>query len=287
MGYIFAALASATAYGVADLAGGLAGRQMPVLIVALVANIVAAFLLTLIAVSAGDLSLNGAQIGEAVIAGVAMSIAGFLLYKALAIGPMSVAAPITAVTAIVIPVIYGVLQGDAISLVQFGAIAIAVIAIVLSSDDGVRGDATAQANRLNVVFIAIAAGVAIAVFYIYFERLSDIAGLWPLAIARYASLAALAAMVGVLVFAGRLSLRHGGIKTLRLPGVAGTADAAAIFFYYEAVRHGPIALVVTLASLYPVVTVALAVLLLKEKPTIRQWAGAGAALIAILTLASS
>ena len=287
MGYIFAALASATAYGVADLAGGLAGRQMPVLIVALVANIVAAFLLTLIAVSAGDLSLSGAQIGEAVIAGVAMSIAGFLLYKALAIGPMSVAAPITAVTAIVIPVIYGVLQGDAISFVQFGAIAIAVIAIVLSSDDGVRGDATAQANRLNVVFIAIAAGVAIAVFYIYFERLSNIAGLWPLAIARYASLASLAAMVGLLIFAGRLNLRHGGIKTLRLPGVAGTADAAAIFFYYEAVRHGPIALVVTLASLYPVVTVALAVLLLKEKPTIRQWAGAGAALIAILTLASS
>ena len=287
MGYIFAALASATAYGVADLAGGLAGRRMPVIIVALVANIIAALLLSLIAISAGSFSLTGPQSAEAVIAGLAMSIAGFLLYKALAIGPMSVAAPITAVTAIVIPVLYGVLKGDAISVLQFGAIAIAVVAIILSSDDGVRGDATASANRLNVVLIAIAAGVAIAVFYIYFERLSDVDGLWPLAVARYASLSSLAAMVGVLILSGRLSLRPYGRNNIGLSGAAGAADAAAIFFYYEAVRQGPIALVVTLSSLYPVVTVALAVILLKEKPTLRQWAGAGAALVAILTLASS
>ncbi len=287
MGYIFAALASATAYGVADLAGGLAARRMSVLTVALIANIIAALVLSVVAAASADLLLSRSDLGDAVIAGLAMSIAGVLLYRALAIGPMSVAAPITAVTAIAIPVVYGVLRGDSLSMVQLGAIIVAAIAIILSSDDGVKGNKNATSNRWNMVLIAVAAGIAIAVFYIYFERLSDVAGLWPLAIARYASLTSLFVIVGSSILLGRLSLHNFASRQIWMPAAAGAADAAAILFYFEAVRHGPIALVVTLASLYPVVTVALAVVFLKETPTKRQWAGAGAALLAILVLANS
>lgn len=291
MGYIFASLASAAAYGVADLAGGLAGRRMAVLLVALIANIIAALILS-VAAGTGELTLSRADLIEAIAAGVAMSVAGVLLYKALAIGPMSVAAPITAVTAIVIPIIYGALKGDALSLLQIGAIIVAIIAIVLSSDDSDkngkdnRGEEDAPPHRGKLVAIAVAAGLGIAVFYILFERLSDVEGLWPLAIARYASLASLAVFVGLAFMAGQMSLAGVG-KNLPLPAFTGAADAAAILFYYEAVRNGPIALVVTLTSLYPVVTVALAVAVLKETPTLRQWAGAAAALLAILVLANS
>lgn len=289
MGYIFASLASATAYGVADLVGGLAGRRMPVLLLSLIANLIAALILSFAAVSSGAFNLDGANIGEAIAAGLAMSVAGFLLYKALAIGPMSVAAPITAVTAIVIPVIYGALGGDTLSLIQIGAIIVAIIAIVLSSDDGEGAihDASAAAQRGQLIAIAIAAGFGIAAFYILFERLSDVEGLWPLAVARYASLSSLAAATGFALMAGSMKIPGGVGKYLPMPAFTGAADAAAILFYYEAVRLGPIALVVTLTSLYPVVTVALAVAFLKEKPTLRQWTGAGAALLAILVLANS
>jgi drug/metabolite transporter (DMT)-like permease len=289
LGYIFASLASATAYGVADLVGGLAGRRMPVLMLSVVANLIAALILSVAAVSSGAFNLDDANIGEALAAGVAMSIAGFLLYKALAIGPMSVAAPITAVTAIVIPVIYGGLRGEALSLMQIAAIITAILAIVLSSDDGKGAihDAAAASQRGQLIAIAVAAGTAIAGFYILFERLSDVEGLWPLAVARYASLASLVAAFAFVLFAGRMKVPAGAAKNIPMPLFTGAADAAAILFYYEAVRLGPIALVVTLTSLYPVVTVALAVLFLKEKPTLRQWAGAGAALAAILVLANS
>lgn len=287
MGFIFAALASATAYGVADLAGGLAARRLPVLIVVLIANVLAALVLSVMAVGSGDFSLSQSDLGDAFIAGLAMSIAGLFLYKALAIGPMSVAAPITAVTAIAFPVLYGFSQGHSLSAMQLSAIIVAVVAIILCSDDRSPSRKSTHSNRWNTIGLAVAAGIGISIFYIFFERLSDVAGLWPLAIARYASLTSLLAIVGISISLRRLKPHSFTPIQLWMPSIAGLSDAVAILFYFEAVRHGPIALVVTLSSLYPVVTVALAVAFLKETPTARQWAGGVAALVAILVLASS
>ena len=280
------ALASAACYGAADFIGGMAARRadtIPVVMVSQAAGmILVALMLPLLDAPAPgrlDLLWSGA-------AGIAGGVGVALLYRALAVGVMSLVAPVTAVCGVAVPVVIAVaLLGERPPVQASLGIALALAAVVLISQADERptpapGEPEGGQNpRRRGLGLALASGVSIGLFFFALARTSAAAGLWPLLIARGCS-------VG---FFGVLALASG--RVLRLPRpIAATAMAGGILdmlanlLYLLATRRGPLTLVVTLSALYPASTVMLAWRVLHERLTGRQWAGVALALGAIVLI---
>ena len=271
------ALSSAAAYGAGDFAGGLAARRAPVLVVTAVAQVAGlAVLLPATLLMPGHLSLAGAGIGA--LAGVS-GMAGLLLYmRGLAAGPMGLVAPLSSVVGAGLPLIVGVLGGERPGGVAWLALAVALVAIVCAGA-GSRGDAAAGAG---LVF-GLGAGLGFGLFFVAVAATPDGAGLWPLVVGKVVSATLL---VAVLLGTGRL-LGQGRPAGIGLMVLCGVLDTAANVLFLLATRTGALSVSGVLVSLYPVVVIVLARLVLRERLTGLQLTGVGLALTASALLAAS
>lgn len=274
---IVLALASAVVYGAADFLGGLASRRTSVFGVVAMSQLVG--LVALLAllpwlggpVSAGDLAW-GATAGLAGAAGLVV------FFRALAGGVMSVVAPVTAVTAAAVTVLIGLLSGNRIGPWAAAGIALALGAVVLVSAEG--GLSALRAARPANLGPALVAGTAFGLFFVVLDRTSQTAGLTPLVAARLASVA----LVVVVALGARQSLR---VTRAALPLVAlsGVGDMSAnALFLLATQQEGQLAIIGVLASLYPVSTVLLAQVLLRERLVGAQIVGLGAAVVAVVLI---
>src|SRR6478735_2307981 len=275
------ALLSAVLYGAGDFVGGVASRRASTLAVVFVSQFAGAVALLVLlpllpsaTVGRGDLIWGAA-------AGLAGGIGVALLYRALAIGTMSVVAPTTAVCAVVIPVAVSNLLGERPSSLSLTGVAMALMAIVLVSQASTPAEsARHHARSAPALTIAIASGVAIGVFYLALARTARDAGLWPLLAARGAS-----AVVFVIM---ALVSGHGALRmprdVLPMAILCGMLDMTANALYLVATRGGSLSTIVTLASLYPASTVVLARLVLRERLSRLQIAGVAACLVAIVLI---
>jgi uncharacterized membrane protein len=211
------------------------------------------------------------------VSGVAGSTGVALLYRALAVGTMSIVAPITAVCAAAVPVLVAVVLGERPGLLAAIGIVLAAVAIILLG----RGDSaeSGTGGRRAGIGLACISGVAVGLFFLCLAQTSDEAGIWPLIVGRSVSVP----LFGVMVVTSGHGLR---VKS----GVAQTAvgcgivDMFANALYLIATRYGPLSLVATLASLYPASTVILARLTLGERLTPAQVGGVICALLAVLLI---
>lgn len=280
MAVVFGLLA-AVAYGAADFLGGLSSRRSPLAAVLVVSQLSSLGVLALlVAASAPEAPLRrDVLLGAA--AGVALGAGLVLLYRGLAVGRMSVVAPITAVGAALLPVAWGVGTGERPSVGALGGAAAALAGIVLVSRSPGEGTAPGSASRRHLEpVLALGAGAGFGSAFILLGSTSAQAGFWPLAGARPVTVAVLAA--GALVAGQGVRPRRVDVPLVVLTG---TLDMAANAFYLVAVRGGLLSLVAVLVSLYPATTVLLARVVLDERITGIQWtglalAGAGVALIA-------
>jgi drug/metabolite transporter (DMT)-like permease len=282
------ALAAAAAYGAADFLGGVASRRaasVPVIVISqsigLVVMLAAAPALSP-APDAGALAWGAA-------AGVAYGLGVLLLYRGLAMGRMSVVAPITAVCALGFPVLFGLLVGEQPGGWALLGIALALPAIVLVSSEAPPaeaspGAAAAPGTRTGraVVITAIGAGAGMGLFFICLARTKSTAGLWPLVAMR------------TMVVGGFAALALATRQSLRLPRpalpvalAAGVIDLAANTLYLLSTRGGMLSLVATLTSLYPATTVLLASLVLRERIRGRQALGFVCAALAALLITAT
>jgi drug/metabolite transporter (DMT)-like permease len=293
------AFPAALAYGVADFAGGLAARRAPLLVVTLVAQ--AAGLLTLLPAA---WLLPGrptvAALGFGALAGIAGT-SGLLLYlRALAVGPMGVIAPLSAVVGAGLPLVVGVLAGERLGPVTVLAIVVALAAILLATV-GSRRDAAASTG----LALGLGAGVGFGLFFVALAATPDDSGLWPLLGGRVTSVTLLAA----LVLRHRLPLRLRGRPVVRHPEpagpplpvtgpapapfptrwmiVSGVFDTVANVLFLLSARLGDLGVSAVVVSLYPVVVVLLARLVLRERLSRVQLASAGLALGASVLLATA
>jgi drug/metabolite transporter (DMT)-like permease len=279
------ALLSALLYGAADFLGGLASRTASTVAVVAVSQFAGLVVVTLLlpVVPATPAPRDFAW-GAA--AGLSGGVGVALLYRALAIGTMGIVAPTTAVCAVVIPVAAGVLLGERPPARTALGIVLALVAIVLVSQPAGRpSGGTAGLPRRALppgIGLALLAGVAIGMFYLALAQTAGVAGLWPLVAARLVSVA-LFGMLAATAAAGRAALPRG---TVAITVAAGILDMLANACYLLAVRQGPLAVVVTLASLYPASTVALARVALGERVSSLQTAGIVAALAAVALIVS-
>ena len=215
------------------------------------------------------------------VAGLAGSVGVGLLYHALAIGTMAVVAPTTAVCAVAIPVMAGVLGGERLAAMTAVGMGLAVAAIVLVSRES-NGAPRVRARQLpRGVGIALLSGVAIGLFFLALARTSPAAGMWPLVASRSLSLV----LFGVIAVATAQPLRMAS-PVARLATGGGIVDMAANALYLASTRYGALSVVVTLASLYPASTVILARVILGERLSRWQITGVLCALVAIALIVS-
>jgi drug/metabolite transporter (DMT)-like permease len=271
------ALASAVVYGGADFLGGLASRRTSVFGVVALSQVAGLVALVLLLPWLGG-PVGVADLAWATAAGLVGAAGLVLFFRTLARGVMSVIAPVTAVTAAAVPVLIGLLEGNRIGGSAATGIALALVAVVLVSAEG--GLSALRAARPASIVPALLAGSAFGLFFVLLDRTSQDSGLTPLVAARLASVVLAVLIAGV----GRKSLR---VSRAALPLVlcSGVGDMTAnALFLLATQQDGQLAITGVLASLYPVSTVVLAQILLRERLVRAQLAGLGAAVAAVVLI---
>jgi drug/metabolite transporter (DMT)-like permease len=271
------ALASAVVYGAADFLGGLASRRTSVFGVVALSQVVGLVaLLALLPWLGGP--VEGADLAWGAASGLAGAGGLVVFFRALARGVMSVIAPVTAVTAAAVPVLVGLLYGNTIGGWAAVGIGLALMAVVLVSAEG--GLSALRSARPAALAPALVAGSLFGLFFVLLDRTSTDSGLTPLVAARIASVA----LVVVLALAGRQSLRVTR-PALPLVALSGLGDMSANALFLLATQaDGQLAITGVLASLYPVTTVVLAQLVLRERLVGAQVAGLLSAVGAVVLI---
>lgn len=273
------ALTSAALYGAADFLGGIASKSLSTTIVVAIAQATGLVVL-LVAISLlPQADASGTDLVYGAAAGLAGTVGVGLLYRALAIGVMGVVAPITAVCAVAIPVLFSVVRGARPGRVVVVGILLALVAIVLVSQQpsSAGRDLPARRGLPPGVPHALVSGVAIGAFFVVLSQARPEAGLWPLVGARSAALPICVAASLV----SRGSLRGLAKRTVGTAAAAGVLDMGANVLYLLASQMGSLPVAVTLSSLYPASTVVLARMVLGERLHRVQVIGMACALVAV------
>ena len=277
MGVALALLASAL-WGVSDFIGGTKTKTLPVLGVLLAAQPAGLLVLIPIVAARGHGPPDGLHALWAALSGAGGLVGIAALYRGLATGAMGVVAPITA-TAPAVAVVVGVARGDRPSVLQGIGIVCALCGVVL-----IAREPTPEGERARVaagVGFALITALAFGTTFIGIDAASNADPYWATLVLRLTSLT----LVVTAVMATRPPL--GGVfPSLPLLAAAGTLDAGATALLALATTRGLISVVSVLVSLYPVVIVLLARIVLDERLRRAQQLGAatalaGAALISI------
>ena len=222
--------------------------------------------------------LNWRSFGLGLLAGLGGGAGLAAFYRALSLGTMSVVSPVVACGAVV-PFLLALITGERPSAIALAGAAAALGGAVLASVDERRGDSP---ERARAIALAAVAAVALGLF-VYFLGLGSREGdpLSALTGARVASLGLLICVAGV----RRSSLRLPRSALWAVVAV-GLADVTANALFAYATGHGLLSLVSVLGSLYPVVTVLLAHILLGERLTRAQQIGVAVALAGVCAIAA-
>ncbi len=271
------AFGSGMGWGTADFLGGLSARRLPLLTVSLVSQTAGlAFLAAVVAVRG-----EGPSDAHALLLGLTAGLIGAgglsALYRALAIGRMSVVAPTAALSGTV-PVAWGLLRGERPSVLQLTGVVVAIAGIVLAA----RAPDRAGERDTRGLGLALVAAVTLGAFVILLDEVGRSDPAWGSLMVRVGAIAVL----GVAFLVRRPSLRMRGADAGRM-GVIGVLDNGAnLAFASAADAGGLLALTSVLGSLYPVATVLLARFVLRERLAGWQTVGVAAALAGVVLIAA-
>ena len=280
------ALGSAVCYGSADFFGGLTARRANTIATVVVTQFVGLVLIVLALPFLPATVVSPQDWLWGIAAGLSGGIGVALLYRALAVGAMAVVAPITAVCAAIIPVLFAFAMGERLRFLTMVGIALALVAIALVSQQPTRPHPEGARRTKRAlppgVLLALLAGVAVGIFFLSLARTRSAAGMWPLIAARLTSVT----LFGLMALVTGRTLRMSG-RTAGTAIAGGALDMLANALYMIAARIGPLSIVVTLASLYPASTVVLARWVLGERISFVQVIGIACALAAVVVIVAS
>ncbi|TML73965.1 MAG: DMT family transporter [Actinobacteria bacterium] len=275
MGTIALALGASLAWGFADFFGPLRGRSLGALRVLVWAQLGG------LAVIALAVLIRWRGPGDwAVLLAIPAAISGTLglyaYYRGMAVGAMSVVAPIAGLSAIV-PVIVGIVSGDRPSPWQLTGIACALIGVFLAAREPGRVGSRFAAG----VGLALLAAIGFGGYFPPMHAAGRADFWWASLFFRLASTSVVLAAIAVrrppLVITPR-----------QFPALAliGIGDMAGNLLFAAAASQGLVSITSVLASLYPIVTIVLARAVLSERVARSQEAGivltlAGVALISV------
>jgi drug/metabolite transporter (DMT)-like permease len=263
------ALASSLVYGVSDFLGGSKSRTVPLLFVLLVSQASALVLLIAIVLAHGDGPPGASFLLYAVIAGVGEAVGVAALYRGLAVGVMSIVAPVAA-TAPLVPVVAAIVLGELPEPIQGAGIVLGVAGLAIISLDP-SGDQSGNVRRSLLFGLLTALGFGS--FLVALDGASEGGVPWALLVARLTTVAIFAA--AFVVTRPPRAVRRADLPVLALIGVL---VVGADSMYAVASTKGLLSVVAVLSSLYPVVTIGLARCYLRERLHPHQHIGVAAAL---------
>lgn len=272
------ALGASVGWGVSDFIAGTQSRILPVLSVIAVAQAIGFLWCACVLLVVDRPIPDHSEIGLAVVSGVALLFTLACFYKAMALGKISIVVPLTSMGTS-IPVLVGIATGDRPGELQLVGMLVALAGVVLTAGESDIGEPERTKLRPGVL-LAGAAAIGSGTFLLASDAASDGDPIWASFFNRTALLLILLVVVGIT----RPPLRD---TRPHLPALAavGTLDVSAHIFFGTASTMGLLSLVSVAASLYPAVTVLLAILLLRESVGRMQQAGIAAVLSGVALIA--
>jgi drug/metabolite transporter (DMT)-like permease len=275
---VLLALAASFAWGFADFGAGVATRRLPVFVVAAVSQTAGLVFVGAIVLATGASVPSRTQLAWAAFAGVVGLTGLSFFYRALAGGTMGIVGPITA-TAAIVPVAYGLGHGERPSALQGIGVGLAVVGVIGASLEPLPEGRGRQLSA-GVGFALIAA----------FSFGWSLVGLGRAAAGGIAfatmTMRIAAVPIGILL---ALALQRRGPASSRgwlLLAAIGVIDTGATLLYAAAATKGLLSVVAVLSSLYPIVIVVLARVLLAERVARTQLAGVGIALAGVALISA-
>jgi drug/metabolite transporter (DMT)-like permease len=270
-------LASAFSWGVSDFLGGLQSRRLPVLAVLAVSQPAGLILIAILIPLIGADPVSADKLALAFVAGAA-SLGGLgAFYAAMAMGTVSVVAPIAAL-GVVVPIIVGLAEGQSPATIQLIGLVPAIAGVVvLSYEEDPQHAAVARRS----IILAIVAGLGFGIFFTGLDAASPDHPGWAILAVRLGGVFTVG--VALLISRPRLS---GVTAVWPVLVVIGFFDILANALFAVASTKGVLPLVAVGGSMYPAFTVALAHGVLGERLARVQWAGVALALLGVVMIAA-
>src|SRR5215212_7183618 len=252
------AFASSLCWGLADFLGGLQSRVRPLVTVLLVAQVAAVAIGIAFVAGSGDPFPDLGPAALATGAGIAGCAALAAFYRGLAIGTMSIVAPVSA-TGAAVPVLVGLAEGERPAALQIAGILVAMVGIVLAAREPADAEPGGAVRRS--LGLAGLAALGFGTFFVLIDRATEHGGApWSLLLVRAGEVA----LLGALALATRPTMPSGARDAAPLLGI-GVLDFSATAFFALATEQGLLSVVSVVGSLYPAVTVILARIVLAER----------------------
>jgi len=265
-------------WGIADFIGGLKSRHLPTITVVMLSNSFGVAVVSVIVLIRGKALPANPLLLWAIAAGIIGLFALFFLYKGLAVGSMSIIAPISS-TGVIIPVIYGLLFGDTLSNLQIVGIPMAIIGTVLAAIKKTENEKKAKLAR--GVWYAIGSAITIGIYFIFIDRASNADPYWT----TFILLVSYVVFLFPVVILTRTSLRvnRSHVPSILVLGILGALAGAA---FALATTVGMLSLVSVVGSLYPAITIVMSAVILHERPQLTQILGVIVALIGVVCISA-
>jgi uncharacterized membrane protein len=269
-------LLSAITYGAADFTGGITSRRANSYAVVIWADILAMPIIATAAWLVGDSFPSMRGVWFSLACGLFGGVGILLLYRSFAEGKMSIAAPVSALMAGILPVLVGAFTQGLPSMLVITGMAVALAAIWLVA----REEGSALQFNWENVRLPLIAGVLFGMFFVLMHEVSSESILWPIFLLRLSAVAIL-----VLIASTIRQPMNPPFRQWYFLLMISVFDVAGNMFFILANRVGRLDVAAVLASLYPGATVLLAWVFLKEHISRSQWTGVLLAMVAIALIA--
>jgi drug/metabolite transporter (DMT)-like permease len=280
---VFYGLAAALGWGLADFGAAVAGRRLGSVATAFVSQAVTALAMTVFFVAGHHrLSELGPIAGWVVVSGAVSSSAYLAHYRALELGPVAVVSPIGAAYALVGLALAIALLGERPGAVALVGGVVTVVGVMLSSTNlrglttGTRAAAGPGVRWALVSMVLFGVG---AFFLGWFaQRVGWVPGLWASRVAQLAGLTMVATVRRSHVRRPRAG------RAVGAAALVGAADLLGVVAYSAGAAAGFVSIVLVASAVFPLVTIALAIPLLGERPVANQYLGVALVVVGLLML---
>ncbi len=276
MAAIMFGLLSAVTYGAADFTGGIASRRASSYAVVIWADIFAMPIIAMAAWLVGDTFPSARGIWLSLASGIFGGVGILMLYRSFAEGKMSIAAPVSALMAGLLPVLVGLFKQGLPGMFVITGMALALAAIWFIAREP---ESIVEFNWKNIR-LPLFAGVLFGMFFVLMHEIGSESILWPIFILRISATVILVLIASILRQPMKPPFRQWYFLIL-----ISIFDITGNIFFILANRAGRLDVAAVLASLYPGATVLLAWIFLKEHISRSQWFGILLAMVAIVLIA--
>jgi len=272
-------LLSALGWGAGDFTGGLASRRTGAYRTVFYGEAIGVVFLVTGLLFSGEGFPGTRTMLLAMLAGAVGTVGLMLLYHSMTLGLMSIATPVSALLAAVLPVVVGMFKEGFPGILTVIGFAFALFAVwMISQSEGGVTDILAHLSDLKLPLLA---GIGFGLYFVVMhEATSGGATLWPMVFSRSGGMT----LIIIYMLTARTPWKVEDRSVWPILALNGLLDISGNVFFILAGQAGRLDVAAVLSSLFPGGTVVLAWIFLKERLNRNQWIGICAALIAIVLM---